>query len=399
MLGLSLIHENRLGVMTKWNPTRSTDLDSSRILIDDMNFDTHSLHDFCSYLEFHDITDYIFISDGSRIEGLVRYLNIHTPISFSLYDTRFERRIGDEPLLPEIEALFAPAVAKMKSEAPDLSDIQMKNGFRAMLTGVYPFPIGNSLIKHLYVEHSELLRDIHHDVIQAAAINSAIYVEDGDPLFDETLPSIMIRCEEIPDNWYQSFKEFDHNEVRGMLDAFQSSGRIDNTERIEGFIDYASSLNHDRNNRLFFTYSGIYRDYRRTMPVTKKLNSSFLSIINRLSYQVGKTADPLIDFYPHALHISAHLTECGSTFITPYSSCHIEHTIPYHKNFHFLGIINESGNYVYHLARNRMYRVNETFLIFLEHFLKGELDSERLKQQFQHRYEPILLKFNQAMNA
>ncbi|MCE5170619.1 hypothetical protein LQV63_14985 [Paenibacillus profundus] len=398
MIGISVVLENKLGVFSKQELPASI-TSSDNFFNDDLDFHTHSSNDFYDYLQFHDVSDYVFISDGARVKRFVMFMNLHYDISFHLCDTKFNCMVGDKDIISRVAMNLEGELSSATGNEYDLSGIQLKNGLRFLVTGAYPFSIGNSLIKHIYVDSMNLLNEIHVEIYKFAAINSAVLINDPTPLESPQFPCIYVDYDKITQNKLLPTSLYlPEHELQEMIDTFKSDGTIDNPSKIQGIIDYAHTLHIDRNNRLFYFSDGIYKDYRKTCCITEQLNSSFMSLLNRLSYISTRKANPLYDIFPLVLNISAHLQGNTSTFITPYSVHQVAQTIDRHKSLKFLGIINDGKKYAYHVLTNKMYEVNDTFLHFLEFDLKEKIDSEELKAKYSTRFPAILNKFRSIVN-
>ncbi|MCM3339241.1 hypothetical protein M3650_11485 [Paenibacillus sp. MER TA 81-3] len=399
MIGISVVLENKLGVFSKKELSASI-RKSQDFFIDDLDFHTNSINDFYDYLEFHDVMDYVFISDGSRIKRFVMFMNQHYGIRFHLCDTNFNCIIGDVNIISRVEISFSEELSSDTGNEYDLSGIQLKNGLRFLVTGAYPLSIGNSLIKHIYVDNLTLLNKLHDEIYKFSAINSAILINDPTPLESPEFPCIYVDYYKITqDKLLPTSLYLPEHELQEMIHTFKSEGTIDNPSKIQGIIDYAHTLHIDRNNRLFYFSEGIYKDHRKTCCITEQLNSSFMSLLNRLSYISTKNANPLYDIFPLVLNISAHLQGHTSTFITPYSVYHVAQTIDKHKSLKFLGIVNDGKKFAYNVLNNKMYEVNDTFLHFLEYDLKENIDSEELKAKYSNHFPAIIKKFRSIVNA
>ncbi|MGQ8872585.1 hypothetical protein [Paenibacillus sp. TSA_86.1] len=393
MIGISVIQENELGVFTKKQLLQS-EYDRGLYFIDDLDFNTHSINDFYDYLEFHDITDYVFISEGKRIQNLVQFLNNNQNIRFHLCDSNFNHKEGEITTINSVKRDFFEILCRFQDSSSSNWGMQLKNGIRFWITGFYPYEFRNGLIKHIYIYNIELLNVISNDIIMNSAINSAIIIDNTDEIGSLCHPLICLNLSEIKKNEHLTSTQLcSKKDIQSVINYFESTSVIDNSSKIQGIIDYASIMDIDRNNRLFYHNHGIYRDYQGNQKVTDLLSSSYLSLMNKRSYLKKNPANPLWDIVPLLINISAHLDGDQTVFITPFSKYFLQQTVSEYTAIKFIGIINSNTCYVYNTLTNQMFRVNKPFLVFLEYYLKGQLHSSELVSKFSN-YDKILDKFN-----
>lgn len=395
---MSVVQENEIGVFTKKRLLPS-EYDRNLFFIDDLDFNTHSINDFYDYLEFHDITDYVFISDGKRIQYLVQFLNKNQNIRFHLCDSNFNHKTGEITTINSVKRNFIEILCHFEDSPSNNWGMQLKNGIRFWITGSYPYEFRNGLIKHIYLNNIELLNCISNDIIMNSAINSAIIIDNIDEINSLCHPLVCLNLSQIRSNeQLTSTKLCSKEDIQSLFDHFESTSIIDNSSKVQGIIDYASIMDIDRNNRLFYYEHGIYRDYQTNQKLTDLLSSSYLSLMNKRSYLKRNPANPLWDIVPLLINISAHLEGDQTVFITPFSKYFLQQTVSEHKPIKFIGIINSGTCYAYNTFSNKMFKVNKPFLVLLEYYLKGQLHSFELISKFSN-YDKILDQFNSFLET
>ncbi|WP_156914211.1 hypothetical protein [Paucisalibacillus globulus] len=370
--------------------TTMNELDSIELI----DFNVNTPNDFYSFLEYLSVTEYVVICDGDRILKLVNFLNSNYPIRFNLYNNNLELKTGHSTNLlnNNLKELFPNKLDTLANLEKETSPI--KNELHLMLTGNYPLNIKNNLIKHLFVEKTELLRCIDNSILKNCVINSIIFYDKSNVNIASDLFPIMVNLQNEKEtiesmNLIHMSKE----EIMEGIKSFQSSGKVLNKQITQGIIDYSAIMNMERNNRLFYFEEGIYRDYGRKNLITTNFDEDFYEMVNTISYMKANMITPAMAIYPMVINISALLERQQMYMVTPFNAFFSSSFTQKHKNFNLIGLIIDDQYYLYHISQNKNYKVNKVYLLLLEFYLKNSMDSIDLKSYFPDKLETFNKKF------
>ncbi|MEN2467007.1 hypothetical protein [Ornithinibacillus sp. JPR2-1] len=398
MLVIGYVYEDKYGMFHMTNQLIGADLnklDSIELL----DFYTNTPDDFYSFLEYYNVTDYIFVCDGKRMHRFVGFLNNNYPIRFQLVDTNQILKIGHSTLSSyNLRKKFPNNTALHVKFEQETSPI--KDALYLLLTGQYPLNTKGNQIKHFYVENKDLLNKINSSVLKNCVINSIIF-------YDRCTTDILPELFPVLVNFHreketiESMKLIHMNEeeiIEGMK-SFQSNGEVLNNQITNGIIDYSAVMNIDRNQRLFYFKDGIFRDYSKNYLITNNFDEDFYVLVNYLSYKNTRMTTPIMRIFPMVINISALLGKKKMYMVTPYNAFFTKEYLQKHKDFKLIGFVIDDQYYLYNISLNKNYKVNKATLLLLEYYLKNKIDSIELQKYIPNKLESFKEQFYKIIES
>ncbi|MCM3670964.1 hypothetical protein M3181_18545 [Mesobacillus maritimus] len=391
-----LINENQAGLLEGIHPN-SFGLEGSN-LFDTFDLHNHTIADFLDYLEFMDCEHYTFLAFGQvkRLIKLVDYLNRHSDIQFHVYDHQFTLLAGNGEV--DLEKYKELDWEKIQSNpVVDRSELQLENGMKALISGLYPAGLNPNLLKHVYIHNPSLLKSISSTVIENMGMNSCIYCKDLHLVSEEVRNDFPVplydaeAVEEFIKN--HSFTRITKNKLMHVAKSFRENGKVTKDSNLTGFLDYSTAANFNHRNRLVYDHDGIYSDFSRQEKLSEDPGASYreITLVNGKD-ENDPTFAPIKVMYPNLLILMQALQGTECTFVTPFN----QHAFPPAElvsSFKFIGIVKDDEQICYSMSSGQFFKINEVFLVLLEADMKGLLHSEEVKDRLKSDYDRLLSQY------
>ncbi|MFK3937455.1 hypothetical protein ACI2JA_08055 [Alkalihalobacillus sp. NPDC078783] len=371
--------------------------DHENCFLDHYDFDNNSPKNFVEYLEFHDVSDYVFICSGQRIKRLVHFLNEYFDIRFHLFDVDLNPEIGSETILNS----FSLERNRMIDNPKKMIESNIRKEIHLLITGHYPLSLKSNLLKHIFIEKSKFLLDLDPSILLNSSMNIIIFSNED----FQHIPDIFFcicKSYQLDQNALRELNLVNQSneEVRANIVQFESTGLINNPQSINGFVDYATVLGIDRLNRLFFYSEGVFADLMRAKELSENRKCDYLNLVNFFSFYKEEPITPSMNIFPTLLNISSQLKNSRKVYaVTPHNTLSNKYFLSHFKNFHLIGLIEDGECSIYNIALNKKYKINKSFILFLEFYLKDDIDSNRLKEIFPSKYDELKDMFYDSIST
>lgn len=407
MIGISYIEEKDYLIQNvKKENFNQIIISNTDIQIDEFNFDNNSFNDFIDYLDFQGYEKYIFLVKNSfnRLFKIVDFLeNEVSDIEFYIIDEKLSILYGSTDIIN----ILPPEIAEIDDNNQlDASQTPLLNGLMTLFTGVYPHTINRNLLKHIYVNNIEILKEINTDIWLNMAINSSIFINEpeyaeylDDEIFN-TIPTLSLFNDTIKNFDLDQLILIRKSHLEDMIETFKKLSVINNDQQKKGIIDYATLTETYTNNRLFFFEDGVYSDYSKTLKLSPRCSVGYFDILSKsnAANNIASDYESIIkNIFPLMFNLASVFPDKDCTLINPYTQNKLKSVMNKSVNFSLIGIKSTQGCFAYNLLENRVFQTNELFLEVLEFDQKEQRDL--LKNHLKDQYEEIMGEYKELISS